>query len=857
VAVTIDVRAEAEAVGTLADLARVLSGLREREVRRGAQLSYRQIAARAGISLGAVASYLNGGRLPASERFALLVEVLGADDTERAALGAAWRRIASPGPGAVPRALPAQPYGFTGRGQHLARLEGLLDAAPLPIRCAAITGMPGVGKTALALHWAHEVAPRFPGGQLYVDLHAYAPGKPLSVMDALGVLLAALGSDLEGLPDLASRSRRYQTLLRGRPVLVLLDNVRSVEQVNPLLPPPPGVAVVTSRDGLAGLDGLAEVCRIGLDGLTESEAMQLLRVLVGARVDQEPQAARAVAARCEYLPLAVRVAAEHTVARPTTSLSALVGELVDDADGLDEFVVPGDERADLRSVFSWSVKRLPEPQRRAFTLLGLAPGFDLDRYGLAALAGIDPATADELAAALLAAHLVESRGVARIAMHDLLRAYAAELAATQMSTLDSQEAVGRLLAFYTHTTSIATDLMFPSLRRARPAATGLPAAVATLPDLSDARVGAAWLAAERINLVRACGHAAGNGRPREAVALALALGRYLEDLHYEDALSVHSAAAGAVVQLGEECEPADRAGVWTGLGLAHWRLGDADLAIRHIESSFEAHHAAGDIAAAARNLAMLGVVLVGQGRHHEAIACHRRGIGLAQDSGLPVTEAIALSNLASVHFEIEECQTAYDLWEQARRIAEDAGESWPLGTIREGLAAALVGLGRYEEALAHAKESVAIYRSFAQVLYRLRADAVLGSALRGLGRHAEAVEHLTGALRECRAHGNPRPTSLVLNSLGQTWNELGDGEQGLACHAEALALAERHSNQREHTHALVGLGDAYATIGDLEQARQWWQQARDVYEAAGLPATERLRARPAGPDGSRAEHPDR
>lgn len=857
---TLDIRAEAEAVRSPSDLARVLRDLRQREAhgRPGPPLPYRQIADLTGLSLGAVGSYLAGVRVPSDARFYRLVEVLGADPAERAALAAARRRLAArtsgakarPGANASPpQALPAPPTGFTGREDALATLDKLVDIVTRPARFAVITGMPGVGKTALALHWARRAAAGFPDGQLYVDLHAHSGGPPLSTMDALGVLLAALGGEPDGLTDLTARSARYQASLRGQSVLVLLDNVAGVDELRALLPPPPCVAVATSRHDIGNIGQGETVERLTVTALAEREALALLGRLVGRRVAREPEAARALAARCGNLPLALRVAAEHAVSRPGAMLSDLVDELDEEARRLDAFAVHGDVRADLRTVFSWSVRRLPEAVERAFCLMGRVPGLDIDRYGLATLADVDLDQADHLARSLVAAHLVESRGSGRFDMHDLLRAYAAETADQHVSTADLRGAVGRLLGYYVDATTTAVDLMFDYYRHVRPGPVGVDGnaevdgRVRVRPEFADAAAGAAWLAAERVNLVRACGHAARDGWPREALALALVLGRYLEDLHYEDALSVYTAAAEAMEQLDEGCGPAERAAVRAGLGLAHWRLGRPDLAQRHIESAFDDNLAAGNGAAAARNLAALGVILEGRGRYREAITCQRRALDLARATGRPVQHAIALLNLASAHLRVEDYQDALRLYEQARQITEQAGESWPLGPIHEGMAHALIAIGRPAEALEQAKEAVAAYRTVAQVLYRLRAQAAVGSALHSMGRYAEALEHLTKALAECREHGNPRPTAMVLNRLGETWREFGEPDRALPCHTEALELAERHSDRAEYTRALLGLGDAHAAAGDVRRARDYWGRAYAEYSAAAHPGAARVRAR--------------
>lgn len=422
-----DVLAEAGQARTTSDLARILRALREREAsrRHAPPLSLRQIADRAGCSHVAVGFYLNGSRLPSPVRLGALVALLGADADEGRALMDAQQRIAGRRP--VPRALPPPVAGFIGREAPLTLLDGLLSAAQGSARIATVVGMPGVGKTALVVHWAHRVS-AFPGGRLYVDLQGHSPNSPMSTMDALGVLLAAMEVDINALRDVASRSERYQELLRGRSILVVLDNVGSLDQVRAILPPPPSVAVITSRSELAGIDELGERIRIRLDALPEAEAVALLRLLVGERVGREPGAARVLGVRCGYLPLALRVAAEQASSRPGASLADLVGELGEKAGPLGALAVPGDVRADLRSVFSWSVDRLPAPAARLFCLLALIPGFDVDRYGLAALAGAGLDETDELARGLVAAHLVESRVAGRFAMHDLLRAYAAEAA---------------------------------------------------------------------------------------------------------------------------------------------------------------------------------------------------------------------------------------------------------------------------------------------------------------------------------------------------------------------------------------------------------------------------------------------
>ena len=276
-----------------------------------------------------------------------------------------WRRTATlpsrgPHPGSCRRPVPH----FAGRDSELAALTGLLDRAgeqaPGAVVISAIGGTAGVGKTALAVHWAHQVAARFPDGQLYVNLRGYDPDQPMPAADALAGFLRALGVPGQDIPAEASeRAARYRSLLAGRRMLVVLDNARQAEQVRPLLPGSPGcVTVVTSRDSLAGLVARDGAIRLDLDLLPPLGGGRPAAALIGARVDADPAAADALAARCARLPLALRVAAELAAARPAASLAELAGELADQQRRLDLLDAGGDPRTGVRAVFSWSYRHL-------------------------------------------------------------------------------------------------------------------------------------------------------------------------------------------------------------------------------------------------------------------------------------------------------------------------------------------------------------------------------------------------------------------------------------------------------------------------------------------------------------------
>ncbi|WP_243707239.1 BTAD domain-containing putative transcriptional regulator [Micromonospora sp. KC606] len=298
-----------------------------------------------------------------------------------------------------PAQLPADVAGFTGRAADLHRLDQMMGGgsgdAPQAVVITAIGGAAGVGKTSLAVHWAHRVADRFPDGQLYVNLRGYDPEQPMPAGDALARFLTALGVTGQNIPlDVEERAARYRSELAGRRMLILLDNVASAAQVRPLLPGTGScLVVVTSRDSLAGLVAVQGAHRLDLDLLPTAEAVALLRRLVGQRIQAEPEAAEALAEQCARLPLALRVAAELVMSRPDSTLADLVAELADRRTRLELLDAGGDPYAAVREVFSWSIQHLPAEAVRVFRLLGLHSGPDLDPYAAAALAntGLDQA----------------------------------------------------------------------------------------------------------------------------------------------------------------------------------------------------------------------------------------------------------------------------------------------------------------------------------------------------------------------------------------------------------------------------------------------------------------------------------
>jgi hypothetical protein len=361
-----------------------------------------------------------------------------------------------------PRQLPADVGEFVNRLPELDLLDSILGAdgnGPPQVGLFVIAGTAGVGKTSLAIHWAHRVHHRFPDGQLCVNLRGYDPGTPLTAETVLDRFLRALDVTPKAIPsDVEARAALYRTLLADRRALILLDNAATVGQVRPLLPGSPGsLVLVTSRNRLSGLGVRDGARRLTLDLLPEPDAVDLLRTLTANyRADEDPDAFAELARLCARLPLALRIAAERAASRPRMPLADLIRDLHDESALWEALSADDEEDADaVRTVFAWSYRALPEPAARLFRLLGLHPGPEFGTPIVATLARLSTVEARHLLDVLVGAHLIEQTGPDRYQFHDLLRAYAIDQVSHQESTKDRQMTNQRILTWYLHTAKTA------------------------------------------------------------------------------------------------------------------------------------------------------------------------------------------------------------------------------------------------------------------------------------------------------------------------------------------------------------------------------------------------------------------
>src|SRR5580658_9335448 len=700
----------------------------------------------------------------------------------------------------VPRELPGPVPQFVGRAAELADLAGMLDQASAQrsrtLVISAIAGMAGVGKTALAVKWAHQVADRFPAWQLHVNLRGYDPGQPMSAADALAGFLRSLGVAEQDIPaEAGERAARYRSLLAGRRMLIMIDNAGDVEQVRPLLPGSPScVVVVTSRDALAGLVARDGARRLDLGPPPTAEAVELLRALIGERVDAEPEATVTLAGYCARLPLALRVAAEQAAAAPGVSLAEVTSELADQQERLDLLDAAGDRLTAVRAVFSWSIRHLDDEAARAFRLLGLHPGADFDAYAAAALTDTTLRQARWLLDRLARAHLIEPAGTGRYGMHDLLRAYAADQAGNQDSAQERGAALSRLFDHYLATAAVAAGTLF----RGDPDQPALPRPAGPMPPVTSPAAALAWLDAQRSTLVAVAAHAADHGWTGHAIGLAATIFRYADVGHFTDAAAMHSHARRAAAQYGDRTA---EAAALTMLGAADAAQGRLRQATSHLEQALILCRENGDRIGEARALGNLGMVDYCQGRYQQSAGRHRKALAIYLDAGNHAGQARELHALGIVD-------------------------------LRQG---------RYEQAAGHLWRSLALFRDAGLRSGEALVLGHLGELELRQGHYVQAIGHLRQSLALHSQSGNSSGQAEALNGLGEAFLAASQVAQASARHAAALALAIQCGDKREQARAHSGLASTCQATGDNGQARHHWQ-ALARYADPGTPEAEKARA---------------
>jgi tetratricopeptide (TPR) repeat protein/transcriptional regulator with XRE-family HTH domain len=709
------------------------------------------LASATGVSVASIGK-IEAGRVaaPRQSTVRLLADAfeLAGAERDRFYAAAAGQVSGEPTGRAVPSQLPSDVPGFTGRGRELQELDGLLAAGePGRLVVAVVSGTAGVGKTALAVHWAHRVRDEFPDGQLYVNLRGFDPGGLLlEPADVVRDFLDALGTPPQRIPaGLNAQAALYRSLLATRRMLLVLDNARDAEQVRPLLPGSSRCLVlVTSRNQLTPLVAAHGAHPIMLDLLPMGEARELLaRRLGDARVATEPDAVEKMITACARLPLALSIAAARAQ-QTTFALATLAAELSEAGQRLDALDA-GDAASQVRAVFSWSYTALTPSAARLFRLLGLHPGPDVSVAAAAGLTGQPTTEVRRPLAELVRASLLTERHPGRYTLHDLLRVYAGDLTQGQDSDDVRRAALTRLLDHYTHTAYTAARLLNPHrdpipLRLAPPAPDSQPE------HLTDASHAMAWLTAEHPVLLAALRKAAEARFDTHAWQLAWSLSTFL-----------------------------NRRGHWHDLAAA-WRaaLPAADR-LAHPAAQAYAHR-------------LLGTAAVLVTRHADARDQLERALDRYARSRNEVGQADTHRSLAYLAERLEQPERALDHAEQALELYQTAGH-------RRGQALALnaVGwyhalLGNHDQALGSSGRALNLFQQRGDRFGEAETWNSLGYAHQRLGHRTQAADCYRRALTLYRELGDRYEEAATLARFGDNCQAAGDSATARTVWRQALTI---------------------------------------------------------------------
>ncbi|HEY3868068.1 MAG TPA: tetratricopeptide repeat protein [Actinocrinis sp.] len=801
----------------------------------------------------------------------------------RTAQAAALR---NPAPRSAPprrrlRELPPDTSAFTGRHAELGELLALAARtgaadAPGAVAVCTIDGMAGVGKTALAVRAGHQLADRFPDGQIFLELRGCTRGmEPREPADVIASILRRLGVPPAQIPmGLNARAALYRDRLAGTRTLILLDNAADEEQVRPLLPAAAGCLVlITSRKRLKSLD---DAHPLPLGVLPLPDAVELLRgvAMLDAGAAHDPMLEH-VALLCGRLPLALRIAGALVRRNEAWDLKRLADRLAEFRPGgeLDGFSDGGRE---LTGVFDLSLRTLAKDRQRLFRRLGVIPGPDIDAFAAAALLNLDPVVSERFLRDLVDHNLLLEQKPGRYVMHDLTRRHARALAERD-SARERADAVERLLDYYHRTAALAQAncaRSAPTLARER-----VPAHT---PAVSDADQARAWLRAERANIVSCLKLAAQQGRDRQVVALGASLAGLLRtDGPWTQALTVHAMSLTAAEHLGDRLGQAD---ALTELGTVRRLAGHCQDAARDLRRAWMLYRDFGERPGQAYTLTQLGAVARLTGRYQDAVHYLDAARELYEGLGDRHGEAYALTYIGVVHHltgeyvsATRDLHTARELYRhledrlgQANALtylgavrymtgdlpgaSRDLQSAWELSCgfgDRHGEACALARLGVVRRltgdlagAMRHLRAALTLYRELGNVHGQAEALTELGAARRLAGDLAAAKQDLEAALELYRESGSRGGEARALNPYASVIAATGELAQACALHRAALGLARDVQQPDDEAMALEGIGECLLGEADVEGGAAHLNQALVIFQRLGVrPGVERVQAR--------------
>lgn len=610
---------------------------------------------------------------------------------------------------AVPRQLPGAARHFVDRAVEQDALTTLLNSANAEgmLLISTIDGTAGVGKSTLAVHWAHQRRDRFPDGELYVNLRGFDPAaEPMTAADALASFLTALDMPTERIPDdLDARAALFRSLVHDKRLLILLDNARSGEHVRLLLPGSPScVVLVTSRNRLDDLVVQHGAARVSLHVLNDGEARNLfVRHLGPERVDAESEAVDALIGHCAGLPLALGLVAAHAAGEPDFPLDELAADLADERDRLDTLDSGGE--TGVRAVFSWSYRALRADAARMFRLLGLHTGPDIASAAAAGLAGVPARQARRSLAELTRANLIEQHVPGRYRFHDLLRAYAAECAAHDESPEDRQAAIRRLLDHYLRT-SHAIDRQLTA--DARPFAPQLPESAVEGLSFSEERDAHDWWETESANLTAAMRQASTHGLDVHVWQFAYILTYFFKLSGFAGDQAAYENALESAQRLGDVMAQAQ---ILLELASAHYGRKQYDTSARLNQRSVDLFRDLGEDYWASKAQTNLGYDLVALERFDEAETSFQQGLQAQVAAGDLTGQGYGHYGLGLLNVGRGRLTEAQQHFHEALRCQEESGEEFAVGLILHELAGSYAraenpndAIATYRRAVAHRQE---------------------------------------------------------------------------------------------------------------------------------------------------------
>jgi tetratricopeptide (TPR) repeat protein/transcriptional regulator with XRE-family HTH domain len=800
-----------------------------RELRGRGRLTQRELADAAGVSLRTVSDLERGvAASPQRETVRLLADALGLIGPgrvqfETAARGRPLEPVSQAAAAAAMRSLPRDVATFTGRLrelQHLADAAGGAGGGVVGIH--TIGGMAGVGKTAFAVHAAHQLADRFPAGQIFLLLHGHTPGQaPVDPADALASLLLTTGVPAAQIPPgLEARAALWRDRVADSPLLLILDDAASSDQVRPLLPGAGGsLVLVTSRRHLSALDDTAA---ISLDTLPPGEAAALLVRLAGRDgLSAEHQAVAHITRLCGYLPLAIGMMARQLRHHPAWTVAGRAAEL---ASARDRLELMETENLSVAAAFDLSYADLASGQQRLFRRLGLHPGTGIDGYSAAALDGISLSAARRGLEVLYDQHLLTEPAQGRYRLHDLLREHARALAGRLDPEEERDAAIDRLLDYYEQSFAAANSL----IRSGRPADSRRPAAV---PPLADREQALAWGRAERATLLACLDHAAGTGQHARVIALTAGISGLLRhDGPWAEAAVRHSAAIEAAQQIGDQLSLAN---ALTDLAYVLLATGEYRAAALTRERALGVYRELGDRLGEAHVLTDLAEVRYLMGDYQAAAQLQEQALGVCRDLDDRHGQATALIGLGSVLWATGEYLAAVQALEEAVGIFRDLGD-------RHGQANALTSLGGvrqrtgdYRAAEQALDEALDVDRDIGNRQGQANALGRLGGVRQRTGDYPAAEQALDEALDIYRDIGNRGALSTILNERGTLYLVSGEFTLAQGCHRQSLDLSHEIDSPWDEAHALAGLGRCAQAAGDGVRAESLLQQALEIFQRIG------------------------